>query len=65
MSYQTILYDVAEGVATITLNRPDVLNAVNLPMARELLHAIEAVRADASVRAVLLSGSRARFLRRR
>jgi 2-(1,2-epoxy-1,2-dihydrophenyl)acetyl-CoA isomerase len=57
MSYQTILYDVAEGVATITLNRPDVLNAVNLPMARELLHAIEAVRADASVRAVLLSGA--------
>jgi 2-(1,2-epoxy-1,2-dihydrophenyl)acetyl-CoA isomerase len=57
MSYQTILYDVAEGVATITLNRPDVLNAVNFQMARELLHATEAVRADASVRAVLLSGA--------
>jgi enoyl-CoA hydratase/carnithine racemase len=57
MSYQTILYEVAEGVATITLNRPDVLNAVNLQMARELLHAIEAVRADASVRVVLLSGA--------
>ncbi len=61
MNYQTILYEVADGAATITLNRPDVLNAANLQMLRELHTAIEAVRTDASVRAVVLTGGERAF----
>ncbi len=61
MNYQTIRYEVAEGVATITLNRPEVLNAANLQMLRELHNAIEAVRTDASVRAAVLTGAERAF----
>nr|BAL55486.1 enoyl-CoA hydratase [uncultured Acetothermia bacterium]BAL60224.1 enoyl-CoA hydratase [Candidatus Acetothermum autotrophicum] len=57
MNYQTIRYEVAEGVATITLNRPDVLNAANLQMLRELNQALDAVQADAGVRAAVLTGA--------
>jgi 2-(1,2-epoxy-1,2-dihydrophenyl)acetyl-CoA isomerase len=57
VNYQTIRYEVADGVATITLNRPDVLNAANIQMLRELHDALEAVRTDAGVRAVLLTGA--------
>jgi 2-(1,2-epoxy-1,2-dihydrophenyl)acetyl-CoA isomerase len=56
VNYQTIQYEVKDGVATITINRPDVLNAANLQMLRELHSAIEAVRTDASVRAAVLTG---------
>lgn len=61
MSYTTIRYEVTDGVATIALNRPEVLNAANLQMLRELHSAIEAVRTDASVRAVVLTGSERAF----
>lgn len=61
MNYQTIRYEVTDGVATITLNRPEVLNAANLQMLRELHNAIEAVRTDASVRAVVLTGAERAF----
>lgn len=56
MNYKTIQYSVADGVATLVLNRPQVLNAANIQMLQELHQAIEHVRADASVRAVLLTG---------
>ncbi|MFN8037463.1 MAG: enoyl-CoA hydratase-related protein [Acidimicrobiia bacterium] len=48
--------DVADGVATITLRRPDAANAIDLTMATELLDAALALDGDASVRAVLLRG---------
>lgn len=53
----TIDYAVADAVATITLNRPDAMNALSLEMKRELLAALERARDDARVRAVLLTGS--------
>jgi 2-(1,2-epoxy-1,2-dihydrophenyl)acetyl-CoA isomerase len=53
----TILFDVAEGVATITLNRPDVLNSITRAMGAELRAALERVRNDESVRAVVLTGT--------
>ena len=53
----TIDYAVADAVATITLNRPDAMNALSLAMKRELLAALERARDDARVRAVLLTGS--------
>lgn len=56
-TYDTIQYEVGGGVATITLNRPDSLNALNATMRRELLAAIKAAARDDSVRALLITGS--------
>jgi 2-(1,2-epoxy-1,2-dihydrophenyl)acetyl-CoA isomerase len=56
-TYETILVEVADGVATITLNRPDSLNALNAAMRRELLAAFKAAGRDAAVRAVVLTGA--------
>jgi len=57
MSYEYILYDVADRVATITLNRPDTLNAINGAFVRELMAALEAADADDEVRAVIVTGA--------
>lgn len=56
MSYETLLYEVNQGVATITLNRPAVLNAISQQMIEELQATLNTVRDDASVRAVVLTG---------
>jgi 2-(1,2-epoxy-1,2-dihydrophenyl)acetyl-CoA isomerase len=53
----TVLLDVADGVATITLNRPEALNALTVPMKRELLAAFRSVERDRAVRAVMLTGA--------
>jgi len=52
-----ILFATDAGVATITLNRPDVLNSFNRPMARALRESIDAVGADDTLRAVVLTGA--------
>ena len=52
-----ILFEVAEGVATITLNRPDVLNSFTRSMARELCAALDKVRTDDNIRAVVITGA--------
>ncbi len=52
-----ILVEVAAGVALITLNRPDALNALTIPMKERLLAALEGVASDAAVRAVVLTGA--------
>jgi 2-(1,2-epoxy-1,2-dihydrophenyl)acetyl-CoA isomerase len=57
MSDQFVLYSTAAGVATITLNRPDVLNALSRPLMAQLREAVERARDDASVRAVILTGA--------
>jgi enoyl-CoA hydratase/carnithine racemase len=55
--YESILYEVADGVATITLNRPDKLNAFNGMMLKELLAAFDQVDADDDVRALIVTGA--------
>jgi enoyl-CoA hydratase/carnithine racemase len=57
MTFNTILYEVADGIATITLNRPDVLNAMNPEVRAELLSALDATDADDAVRAVVVTGA--------
>ena len=56
MDYQTLSYAVDEGVATITLNRPESLNAMSPAMAKELNDAALRVDGDTAVRAVVLTG---------
>ena len=57
MPYQHILYSVDERIATITLNRPDVLNAYTPDMGDEIVAAFRAAAAHDSVRAVILTGA--------
>lgn len=57
MSYNTILLAKADGLATITLNAPERLNAVSRKMIAELKDCWEELAADASVRAVMLTGA--------
>src|SRR3989441_840186 len=57
MSYEQILSDVADSVATITLNRPDRLNAVTARSIDELIAAFDAADADDGVRAVIVTGA--------
>ncbi len=57
MSFDEIGYEVDEGVLTITLNRPDRLNAFTPTMARELIEAFDRSDADDDVRAVIVTGA--------
>jgi len=57
MAYDTLLYEVDQGVATITLNRPAVLNAISPQMIEELQAVLRTVRDEASVRSVVLTGA--------
>lgn len=57
MNYETLLYEVDGGVATITLNRPDRLNAFNETMRHELLDLFDRIDADDEVRAVIMTGA--------
>jgi len=55
--YEAIRYEQADGVATVTLNRPDVHNAMNQAMRRELLEVFTRLRGDDAVRAVIVTGA--------
>jgi len=55
--YETLLYDVAGGVATVTLNQPDTRNALSNELLGELIDAFEAARDEPSVRCVVLASS--------
>jgi enoyl-CoA hydratase len=57
MSYDNLLFDRDGGVATVTINRPKVLNALNGPTLDELRQAMLEIRHDASVRSVIVTGA--------
>ncbi len=57
MSYTTLIFDIKEHVAHITLNRPEALNAINLEWSRDLMHAILQCDEDPAVRSVVISGA--------
>ncbi len=57
MPFETLLYDVADKIATITLNRPAKLNAYTPEMGHEIVEAIRQADADPSVRVIILAGA--------
>ena len=57
MKYEEILYDVKDRILTITLNRPDRLNAFTMKMMTELIDAFSRADADDDVRAVIVTGA--------
>lgn len=57
MTFETLLYNLVKGVATVTLNRPDVLNATNDQMYKELAELIPVVGDDPEVRCLILTGA--------
>lgn len=57
MDFETIDVTVADGAATVTLNRPQKLNAWNLQLGQELGQAVDSLSGDAGVRAVLVTGA--------
>ena len=57
MPYETLLYETAEAVATITLNRPQRLNTIVPPMPDELENAVHRAISDAQVRVIVLRGA--------
>lgn len=57
MSSDALLFDLTDKVAVITLNRPQVRNAMNRELSRALLEALQRVREDADIRAAILTGA--------
>ena len=57
VSYQTLLLEIDAQVAVITINRPDKRNALNAEVRRELLHALDALRADDAARVIVITGA--------
>lgn len=56
MTYEKLLFAVAESVATLSLNRPDKLNSFDRQLSDELISALDRCAGDTSIRAVLLTG---------
>jgi len=56
MEFKYILYEKSEGIATITLNRPEALNAFNKEVIEEVLQALEDTRNEENMRVVILTG---------
>lgn len=61
MAYETIIVEIEDHVATITLNRPDALNALNDVLMRELADALTASQANEKVRCIIVTGSEKAF----
>ncbi|WP_458792553.1 enoyl-CoA hydratase [Yoonia sp. MH D7] len=61
MAYETIIVDIADEIATITLNRPSALNALNAQLLDEVCAALEAADSNSKVRCIILTGSEKAF----
>ena len=57
MTYETIRYEVEDAILTITLNRPDKLNAFTTKMLTELIDAFDRADQDDAVKAVIVTGA--------
>jgi enoyl-CoA hydratase/carnithine racemase len=57
MEFKTLLYELSDGIATVTLNRPDALNAINMDMRADLTALAEQLFFDDAVRVVIFTGA--------
>ena len=57
MEFENILYEVKDGILYLTLNRPDVRNALSPEMWRDISAAVKCAREDDSVRVVIVTGA--------
>lgn len=57
MEYKNLLFEIEEGVATITFNRPNALNAMNTETMSELLHAVTNCKNDDGVKGIIITGA--------
>ena len=57
MNYRTILLDKSDRIATLTLNRPKVLNGISFEMMGEINQALEEIRGTASIKALVVTGA--------
>src|SRR2546426_9178897 len=57
MRYETLLFEIRDGIAFITINRPDKLNALNDQVVDELADAAERVATEAAIKGVILTGA--------
>ena len=57
MEYKNIIFDLKDGIATITFNRPEVLNALNKELLQELSTALDEIEEDEDIRALVLTGA--------
>jgi enoyl-CoA hydratase len=62
MAYETIIYEISEGIATITINRPKVLNALSLEVLAEILDAALMANKDEAVKVLVLTGAGKAFV---
>uniref|UniRef100_UPI003FEE84A3 enoyl-CoA hydratase-related protein n=1 Tax=Megasphaera elsdenii TaxID=907 RepID=UPI003FEE84A3 len=60
MDYQNILFAVEDGIATITINRPKALNALNQATVSELKDVVEKIAADKAIKVVIITGAGAK-----
>ena len=61
MAYETIIVEIEDHIALITLNRPDALNALNDQLLSELVNALENAQSNDKVRCIVLTGSEKAF----
>ena len=57
MTYQTLLFEIRDGIAFVTINRPDKLNALNDQVMLELADAAERIATDSTIKGAILTGS--------
>jgi len=57
MEYKNIIFQIEEGLATVTFNRPQVLNALNSELLKEFSHVLDRIAADEDIRVLILTGA--------
>ena len=57
MAYENIIFQIDEGIATITFKRPKALNALNTALLEDFSHALDEIAADENVRVLVLTGA--------
>jgi enoyl-CoA hydratase len=57
MTYQTLLFDIRDGIAFVAINRPDKLNALNDQVMIDLAHAVERIATEGEIKGAILTGS--------